>query len=230
MAIFMAAARTTWRLLALAMVLTVAAVGVASSAFASTQPAGRDTCPVAAVDSATSDDELPESVDAPPVAPPAYVYDDARVLARGDGAGAFSDLGSRFVAPNTASMSGGAGSPAVVHHPRGSVRVGRDADTVAFAARAEVRPGELTVSVHGTPSGYAPGASTADVASAIRAHPNYNPNQTIMYSCYAGSNGTAARLAAELGQPVRAPTGVVHLDPGASVPWLPAGTRWSSFG
>lgn len=77
---------------------------------------------------------------------------------------------------------------------------GWDSDTVAFAMRAEVRLGELTVSVHGTPTGYAPGATTADVAAAIRR------------------------------QPVRAPTGPVHLDPGSFLPWLPSGTEWRWFG
>ena len=127
-------------------------------------------------------------------------------------------------------MGGGAGRPAVSHHPRGSVQIGRDADTVAFATRAEVPDGELAVAVHGTPDGWGSGVTASDVAAAVRKHPDYTPGQTVcLYSCHAGSNGMAGELAEQLRGPVRAPTNRVNLDPGSSEPYLDPGGIWETF-
>lgn len=147
-------------------------------------------------------------------------------------AGASSHLRQLFglVAPSTATMSGGVGRPAVSHHPRGSVQIGRDADTVAFATRADVPEGSLAVAVHGNRGGWAPGAVTQDVVDATRKHPDYSPGQSVcLFSCHAGSNGTAAELAELLGAKVRAPTSAVHLPPGGTVPYLDQGGIWRTF-
>lgn len=136
-----------------------------------------------------------------------------------------------YDAVTRATMSGGSGRAAVLHHPRGSVQVGRDPDTVAFALHAEVPKGHLAVAVHGTPDGFAPGAAVDDVVNAIRKHPDYVEGMPIcLYSCHAGANGTGAQLAEKLGSRITAPTTSVHLDFGSTKPYLDPGGVWKDFG